>query len=60
MNQSSEQKIVIGISSCLMGQKVRFDGNPKESRYVTQELTQKFDFVPICPEIAIGLGVPDI
>ena len=58
MKQSSQQKIVIGISSCLMGQKVRFDGNPKESRFVTGELSKTFDFVPICPEMAIGLGVP--
>ncbi len=58
MKKISEQKIVIGISSCLMGQKVRFDGNPKESRFVTEELSKTFDFVPICPEMAIGLGVP--
>lgn len=58
MTGADKQSIVIGISSCLMGQKVRFDANHKEYRYVTQELSKKYAFLPICPEMAIGLGVP--
>lgn len=60
MKDVNQRKIVVGVSSCLMGQKVRFDGNPKESRYITEELTKSFDFLPICPEMAIGLGVPRV
>ncbi|MDA0791114.1 MAG: DUF523 and DUF1722 domain-containing protein [Proteobacteria bacterium] len=48
----------IGISSCLIGHEVRFDGGHKHHAYVTQTLGQHFDFVPFCPEVAIGLGTP--
>lgn len=52
------QKILIGISSCLVGEKVRFDGGHKQNRYVLDTLGQFFHFRPFCPEMAIGLGVP--
>ena len=58
MNTKTSKKIVIGISSCLLGQKVRFDGNHKEQRLITGKLSNAFEFVPTCPEMAIGLGVP--
>ncbi|WP_455201447.1 YbgA family protein [Kaarinaea lacus] len=58
MSVETRQKIHVGISSCLMGQKVRFDANHKEQRFITQKLAQRFEFVPVCPEMAIGLGVP--
>ena len=51
-------KIRIGISSCLLGQGVRYDGGHKHNGYITDSLGQFFEFVPICPEVAIGLGVP--
>lgn len=50
--------IRLGISSCLLGQKVRYDGNHKHARFITGTLGKYFEFVPVCPEIAIGLGVP--
>ena len=58
MAVNNTQKIYIGISSCLLGQKVRFDANHKEQRFITQKLAKLFEFVPVCPEMAIGLGVP--
>ena len=58
MSTDTSTKIVIGISSCLLGQKVRFDGNHKEQRLITQQLANRFNFVATCPEMAIGLGVP--
>lgn len=58
MSANTNTKIVIGVSSCLLGQKVRFDGNHKEQRFITQKLSKRFEFVPTCPEMAIGLGVP--
>ena len=58
MSTKTSKKIVIGISSCLLGQKVRFDGNHKEQRLITGKLSNAFEFVPTCPEMAIGLGVP--
>ncbi len=53
-----DQKIKVGISSCLLGQEVRFNGGHKRSRYITDTLSAVFSFLPICPEIGIGLGVP--
>ncbi|MFT6984648.1 MAG: hypothetical protein ACJAT7_000445 [Psychromonas sp.] len=50
--------IKVGISSCLLGQKVRFDGGHKQSKYCQQILANYFDFEPLCPEMAIGLGTP--
>ena len=50
--------IRLGISSCLLGQKVRYDGNHQRDGYITLTLRKYFEFVPVCPEVAIGLGVP--
>lgn len=51
-------KIPIGISSCLLGQDVRFDGGHKRDAYITGTLSEYFEFHPFCPEVAIGLGIP--
>ncbi|MGB9715718.1 MAG: YbgA family protein [Thermodesulfovibrionales bacterium] len=53
-----QQKIKIGISSCLLGEKVRYDGGHKLDRYITETLGQYFDWVPVCPEVEYGLPVP--
>lgn len=50
--------IQVGISSCLIGHKVRFDGGHKQSKYCKDVLADYFDYQPICPEMAIGLGTP--
>lgn len=51
-------KIKVGISSCLLGEKVRFDSGHKQSTYVNKELRDYFDFVSVCPEVGMGLSVP--
>ncbi|MFJ2693279.1 YbgA family protein [Pseudomonas sp. NPDC087336] len=48
----------IAISACLMGFDVRYNGGHKASRLCRQVLSDYFDFVPVCPEVAIGLGIP--
>lgn len=53
-----DRPIRLGISSCLLGQRVRFDGNHKCDTYITRTLGRYFEFVPVCPEVAVGLGVP--
>ncbi len=53
-----EDAIVVGISSCLLGEKVRFDSGHKQSSYVNKELVDYFEFVSICPEVGMGLPVP--
>jgi uncharacterized protein YbgA (DUF1722 family)/uncharacterized protein YbbK (DUF523 family) len=49
---------MVGISSCLLGERVRFDGGHKMHSYISQTLGQVFEFRPFCPEVAIGLGTP--
>jgi uncharacterized protein YbgA (DUF1722 family)/uncharacterized protein YbbK (DUF523 family) len=51
-------KIKIGISSCLLGNKVRYDGGHKWDRFITDTLGRYMDFVPVCPETEVGLGIP--
>ena len=51
-------KPVIGISSCLLGEPVRYDGNHKNALPIFEHLAQHFSFQSFCPEVAIGLGVP--
>ncbi len=48
----------IGVSSCLLGNQVRFDRGHKHDRYITGTLADFFDFVPICPEVECGLSIP--
>ncbi|WP_394129640.1 YbgA family protein [Shewanella maritima] len=55
---SSQANIQIGISSCLLGQQVRFDGGHKQSMYCKKEIAAHFEYVPVCPEMAIGMGAP--
>jgi uncharacterized protein YbgA (DUF1722 family)/uncharacterized protein YbbK (DUF523 family) len=52
------RRIRLGVSSCLLGQRVRYDGNHKHDRWISDTLGVHFEFVPVCPEVAIGLGVP--
>ncbi|MFA0085385.1 hypothetical protein BCU70_00800 [Vibrio sp. 10N.286.49.C2] len=53
-----EQPITLGISSCLLGEKVRYDSGHKQSTYVNKELRDYFSFVSVCPEVGMGLPVP--
>ena len=54
----SAGSIRIGISSCLLGQKVRYDGGHKRDRFATDVLEAFVEWVPLCPEVEIGLGIP--
>jgi uncharacterized protein YbgA (DUF1722 family)/uncharacterized protein YbbK (DUF523 family) len=48
----------VGVSSCLLGEEVRFNGGHKRYRFLTDELGPHVDWVPYCPEVEIGLGTP--
>ena len=48
----------IGVSSCLLGNEVRYDGRHKQMRYITDILSNYFTLIPVCPEIEIGMTVP--
>lgn len=50
--------IKVGISTCLLGENVRFDSGHKRDRFITDILGEYFEFIPSCPEMEIGMGVP--
>ncbi|PZW41971.1 DUF523 and DUF1722 domain-containing protein [Pseudomonas sp. URMO17WK12:I2] len=52
------RKPTLGVSACLLGSEVRYNGGHKASRLCLDQLSEYFDFVPYCPEVAIGLGTP--
>ena len=52
------EKIPVGISSCLIGNPVRYNGGHKHDRRITDSLGRLFDFTPVCPEVSAGLGIP--
>ena len=58
MENDGKSKILIGVSSCLLGNKVRFDGGHKHDRYITGTLGTFFDYIAVCPEVECGLPIP--
>ncbi len=58
MGDNESKMIQIGVSSCLLGNKVRYDGGHKHDRYITGQLGQYFEFIPVCPEVECGLSIP--
>jgi len=52
------RSIRIGISSCLLGQEVRYDGGHKRDRFLTDVLGSFVEWVPVCPEVESGMGIP--
>jgi uncharacterized protein YbgA (DUF1722 family)/uncharacterized protein YbbK (DUF523 family) len=57
-NEENSRPIRIGISQCLLGEQVRFDGGHKLDRFITLTLGQYFEWIPVCPEVELGLGIP--
>jgi uncharacterized protein YbgA (DUF1722 family)/uncharacterized protein YbbK (DUF523 family) len=53
-----EKTIKLGISTCLLGEKVRYDGGHKLDRFLTETLGQYVEYVPVCPEVECGLSIP--
>src|SRR5512146_3029154 len=51
-------EIRIGISACLVGERVRYDGGHKKDAFLTDILARHVTFVPVCPEVELGLGTP--
>ena len=58
MSQEGLEKIKLGVSSCLMGEKVRFDSGHKRNAYINGILSEFFEFTGFCPEVEIGLSIP--
>jgi uncharacterized protein YbgA (DUF1722 family)/uncharacterized protein YbbK (DUF523 family) len=58
MKSSADRPLRVGVSSCLLGAEVRFDGGHKRDGFVADALGAYAEFVAVCPEVEIGLGVP--
>ncbi|HTR01048.1 MAG TPA: DUF523 and DUF1722 domain-containing protein [Candidatus Acidoferrum sp.] len=56
--QAGNDRIKVGVSACLLGQQVRYNGGHKHMELLTRELANHFEFVPTCPELGAGMGVP--
>lgn len=52
------EKIKLGISACLLGENVRYDGGHKLDRFLRDTLGRYVDYVPVCPEAECGMGIP--
>lgn len=53
-----DDRIAIGVSSCLLGEKVRYDGGHKHDDYVAETLGAYFRYVSVCPEVGCGMTTP--
>lgn len=58
MNAVADPPIRIGISACLLGEKVRYDGGHKRDAYLVETFGRYVEWVPVCPEVEMGLSTP--
>ena len=58
INSEDSSKPVVAISSCLAGYKVRYDGKDKFNQLIAEMIAPYVTLIPICPEAAVGLGIP--
>jgi len=54
----TDEPIRIGVSSCLLGREVRYDGGHKRDAFLVESFGQHVEWVPVCPEVELGLGIP--
>jgi uncharacterized protein YbgA (DUF1722 family)/uncharacterized protein YbbK (DUF523 family) len=55
---ADRSRLKVGVSACLLGEKVRYDGGHKRNDFVAGTLSRFVTFVPVCPEVELGLGTP--
>ena len=58
LKKLESKNIKVGISACLLGDNVRYNGGHTQSKFCMESLTQYFNFRKYCPEVASGFGVP--
>jgi len=56
--ETADKPVKIGISSCLLGAKVRFDGGHKKDDFLVHTFGRWVQWVPVCPEVEVGMGTP--
>ena len=54
----NNDKPLVGVSRCLLGDAVRYDGQSKANRIILDQLSSVFEFEPVCPEVEAGLSIP--
>ena len=54
----TDERVRVGVSSCLLGERVRFDGGHKRDAWLTDVFGEYVEWVPVCPEVEIGMGTP--
>lgn len=54
----ADRRVRVGVSSCLLGNEVRYDGGHKHEPIVMDLLAARFELVVVCPEVEVGMGVP--
>lgn len=57
-NSPINSKIKLGVSACLLGENVRYSGQHAKDDYVAETLSDFFEWVPVCPEVEVGMGTP--
>jgi len=57
-DMSDTRPLRIGVSSCVIGEEVRWNGGHSRQRYLTDMLGPFVEYVPVCPEVEVGMGVP--
>ena len=58
MDEGETQSLRVGISACLLGERVRYDGGHKRDAFLADVLSRHVEWVPVCPEVELGLGIP--
>ena len=58
LDDAARRPIRVGISACLIGDEVRFDGGHKRDAFLTETFGRFVEWVPVCPEVECGLGTP--
>ncbi len=58
MGKIESQRLRLGVSACLLGDRVRWDGGHKRDAFLVEILGPDVEWVPVCPEVELGLGVP--
>lgn len=56
--RAASDEIRIGVSACLLGERVRYDGGHKRNEFLVATLSRFVTWVPVCPEVELGLGIP--
>jgi uncharacterized protein YbbK (DUF523 family)/uncharacterized protein YbgA (DUF1722 family) len=58
MSDGETRTLRVGVSACLLGERVRYDGGHKRDAFLVEVLGKHVEWVPVCPEVELGLGVP--